>query len=169
MRLKFNTIEDAESFRLFFVNKTELNAYVVLDTLEGGYYINTDKCGYLNTENSALVEMWRKKRGLPEDYKEEAGIKNDDGKVLAGCLADLSHGLVEVSKVATFGHDKYKSRNGWKSVKNAEIMYIDALWRHLLDLANVNAVDKESECLVLAHIAWNALALITLLKDKDGE
>jgi len=90
----------------------------------------------------------------------EPGAKLDSGKILAGVLADFSLALEEVSKVGTFGAEKY-SRGGWKSVENGEQRYSDAMWRHLLK-ENREALDPETNLSHEAAVAWNALARLEL-------
>lgn len=92
----------------------------------------------------------------------EAGVKNDEGKVLAQLLGDFSRALMGVAEVGTFGAKKY-TRGGWQTVSDGYQRYYDALWRHLL-LANQEECDPESGMWHLEHAAWNILAIIELKK-----
>ena len=98
----------------------------------------------------------------------EPGTKLDDNKILAGVLGDFSNALLEVAKVGTFGAKKY-TRGGWQHVPNGIERYTDALWRHLLAEGS-HKKDSESDLLVAAHLAWNALARLelTLRERKVG-
>lgn len=66
----------------------------------------------------------------------DPGAKLDDGKLLAGVLADFSLALKAVAAVGTFGAGKY-SRGGWQSVDNGIVRYYDALWRHLRNTTRI--------------------------------
>ena len=87
----------------------------------------------------------------------EKGIKYDTGKPrIAEMIIDFSDSLVEVSKVWSFGADKYTKSN-WKKVDNAIDRYTNAMLRHLI--AETDQLrDSESELMHAAHVAWNALA-----------
>jgi len=95
------------------------------------------------------------------------GAKDDGGKTLAAVLGDFGLGLKQVAEIGTFGANKY-SRKGWEHVEDAENRYNDAMWRHLLELnGDINARDPEHGKRHLAAVAWNALALLTILERKN--
>lgn len=97
-------------------------------------------------------------------WPENVTPKHDEGKPRAGLvLGDFSRALLEVAKVGTFGAEKY-SDHGWLSVEDNRARYLDALWRHLLAKEER---DSESGYSHLAHVAWNALAVLEL--DLMGE
>lgn len=87
----------------------------------------------------------------------EKGIKYDTGKPrIAEMVIDFADPLIEVSKVWSFGADKYDKSN-WKKVYNAIDRYTNAMLRHLI--AETDQLrDSESELMHAAHVAWNALA-----------
>ena len=88
-------------------------------------------------------------------------MKYDAGKPRPSLiLKSMSRALLEVSKVATFGAEKY-AEDSWLTVKDGEKRYRDAKDRHMLQGA-FEAVDSESGLSHLAHEAWNALALLEL-------
>jgi hypothetical protein len=89
--------------------------------------------------------------------RQAGGVKYDAGKTQTGLLLDFSHALNAVAEVGTFGAKKY-SRGGWMSVENANERYTDAMMRHLLADGN----DEESGLPHLAHMVWNALALLEM-------
>ena len=94
------------------------------------------------------------------------GAKLDSGKPLTYLMiSGFPRALDCVARVTTFGAEKY-SPNGWLSVDNAESRYMNALSRHLICNA-VEPVDRESGLPHLAHIAWNALAVLELQKRKN--
>jgi hypothetical protein len=90
----------------------------------------------------------------------EAGAKLDAGKPMAGLLGDFSLALMEVTKVGTFGANKY-SRGGWQSVPEGIQRYDDALMRHKLQ-SYTEDLDKETGLMHDAAVAWNALARLEL-------
>lgn len=93
------------------------------------------------------------------------GAKLDHGKQKAAVLHDFALALKAVSDVGTFGAIKY-SRGGWQHVPNGQERYHDALWRHLLTSRH-EEIDPDSGLDHLAHLAWNALAILDLkLREK---
>lgn len=97
----------------------------------------------------------------------DKGVKLDEGKNrLALVFNGFSHALWEVGRVGTFGANKYTD-NGWQTVLNAEERYANALLRHLFSYWNGESIDRESNLDHLAHLAWNALAILEL--HKQGE
>lgn len=88
------------------------------------------------------------------------GAKLDAGKNRLGLvLGGFSDALWEVGKVGTYGANKYTD-DGWKSVPNARGRYLDALYRHLLRAQSGEIFDPDTQLLHLAHVAWNALAIL---------
>lgn len=94
------------------------------------------------------------------------GIKYDDGKPrVAEMVIDFGDAMLELSKVWSFGADKYDKSN-WKFVENGKDRYTNALLRHLI-AEGTNQYDDESKLLHATHVAWNALArLWFIIKDK---
>lgn len=89
------------------------------------------------------------------------GAKLDQGKARVWLmLAGFSRALEAVADVTTYGAEKY-SPDGWLSVPDGYARYMDALGRHLLAHAQGRVLDV-SGCLVLAQVAWNALAALEL-------
>ena len=96
----------------------------------------------------------------------ESGVKLDQGKNRLGLvLGGFAPALEEVGKIGTFGANKY-TPDGWKEVENGYERYKDALYRHLLRHEAGEELDPESGLPHLAHMAWNALAIITISKSE---
>jgi len=94
--------------------------------------------------------------------KGDLGAKFDDGKPrCAEILGMFAHALWEVSKVGTFGADKY-TMGGWQHVEEGVTRYSNAGMRHFLKEAMGEEVDKDSDLLHLSHEAWNGLAKLEL-------
>lgn len=79
--------------------------------------------------------------------------------------------IEEVVKVYTFGAEKYEE-NSWQNLPDGYRRYKAALLRHLVasDKGEVN--DPESGLNHLAHVAWNAIAMLHFkmkeLNEKEG-
>ena len=75
-------------------------------------------------------------------------------------MLDFPYAVAEVCKVATFGAEKY-SRYNWKNgLPISEIE--DSLLRHLSAFHSGEDLDAESGMLHMAHVAWNALAILEI-------
>ena len=98
------------------------------------------------------------------------GAKLDAGKPLpALVIGNFAAGLTEVVQVGTDGARKY-TPNGWKEVPDGPARYMEALWRHLMAHMAGEVLDPQSGHRHMAHVAWNALAYLTLTfkrKRKD--
>lgn len=99
----------------------------------------------------------------------EPGAKVDAGKPMCDVVVGgFPRAMLEVSKVGTFGATKY-TPDGWKEVADGQRRYTDAMLRHYFK-SKFEDNDPDSELLHLAHMAWNALALLELnIKDKEEE
>lgn len=86
-------------------------------------------------------------------FSTEMVIKKMGGKLDQG-KPDVSliepEWLLEVSKVLTFGAEKY-SKDNWKLVDDARDRYLSAAYRHLLAYHGGELVDSESGLSHLAH------------------
>jgi hypothetical protein len=96
------------------------------------------------------------------------GAKDDAGKQRWGLvLGDFAPALAEVVKVGTFGAKKYTD-GGWLQVPNGIKRYSDAALRHAAAHAMGELNDPETGLPHLAHVAWNALAVLTLQLRAGG-
>jgi hypothetical protein len=92
----------------------------------------------------------------------ELGAKDDSDKPrLDLVLGDFQRALWGVGLVGTFGANKSTDR-GWHEVPNAEERYLSAMLRHYLQYKLGELIDNESNLPHLAHMAWNALAVLQL-------
>lgn len=97
----------------------------------------------------------------------QLGMKFDAGKPRAGLMVgDFARALEAVAQVTTFGAGKYAPRS-WRTVPQAAERYGDAFLRHIFKDAKGERIDPESGLPHLAHVAWNALALLELELGKD--
>ena len=88
------------------------------------------------------------------------GAKDDTSKPrLDLVLGEFALPLYMVGKVGTFGANKYTD-SGWVSVDNARERYSSALLRHYFKWKAGEDLDSDSGLPHVAHLAWNALAVL---------
>ncbi|EJW92098.1 hypothetical protein EVA_19794 [gut metagenome] len=90
--------------------------------------------------------------------------KNDrkDGKLMWELLP--LEMLEDVVRVYTFGAKKY-GPNTWKDLPDGLQRYKAALLRHLVEFEKGHILDDESHIEHLAHVIWNAIAMLTVSKN----
>ena len=94
--------------------------------------------------------------------KKMKGMKFDNGKPRYDLMeSGFANALLEVSKITTFGAEKY-APNNWMLVEEALERYADAQGRHRNARQRGEETDPESGLPHLAHEAWNTLALLEL-------
>ena len=94
------------------------------------------------------------------DCKCKEGIKLDKEKPRMDLvLGDFADALLKVGEVGTYGANKYDDSNGLY-IDNAMERYLSAMLRHYLNYRRGEVFDDESKQLHLAHMAWNALAVL---------
>ena len=100
----------------------------------------------------------------------QIGKKDDTNKPrLDLVLGDFATALWGVGLVGTFGANKYTDR-GWHEVENGIERYSNALLRHYFNYKSGERNDRESGLPHLAHLAWNALAILQLyMEEYDRE
>ncbi len=116
------------------------------------------------TKEAALdyLRQGTEQRHLSSTDLHAPGAKDDKAKPMAGVLLDFSRALQLVADVGTYGAKKYM-RQGWCVVQEGSQRYTDALVRHLLAMdVDPDGLDKETGLPHLAHVAWNALAVLEL-------
>lgn len=91
------------------------------------------------------------------EHQELKGIKWDHDKERWDLLP-LSLVLLIV-KCYTFGAKKY-APNNWAKVEDGYNRYKAALLRHLVAFESGEVIDPESGLPHLAHMAWNAIAVM---------
>ena len=107
-------------------------------------------------------------REVVENVKgeQQASQKNDrkDGKLMWELLPLTD--LEDVVKVYTFGAEKY-APNSWRGLEDGFKRYRAALLRHMVSFENGEEFDKESGLPALAHMAWNAIAMLAIWHDEQ--
>jgi hypothetical protein len=98
---------------------------------------------------------------MPKSALQPVGVKHDAGKPKVGLImGGFAPAILEVAKVGTFGAAKYGPGN-WREVADGQARYTDAMLRHWL-AAQHEFNDPETGLPHLAHVAWNALAVLTI-------
>lgn len=120
------------------------------------------RAGEVSHESLADYLDQRMTRHLSSTDLHVPGAKDDKAKPMAGVLLDFSRALQTVVDVGTYGAKKY-TRTGWATVPEGSQRYLDAMMRHLLAMdVDPDGLDKETGLPHLAHVAWNALAVLEL-------
>ena len=120
------------------------------------------KIDQMHAEMDCATALESTDRHLSSTDLHAPGAKDDKAKPMAGVLLDFSRALQLVADVGTYGAKKY-TRQGWCVVPEGSQRYTDALVRHLLAMdVDPDGLDKETGLPHLAHVAWNALAVLEL-------
>ena len=94
------------------------------------------------------------------------GRKDDTGKLRWSLLHWPS--IEKVLEVSELGARQYGDRN-YRKVKNKRERYFNALMRHALTWYLGSVKDADSGKLQMAHVVWNALALLEFdINKKKG-
>jgi hypothetical protein len=96
------------------------------------------------------------------------GIKFDKGKLQYTLVPPYA--LREVARNLTAGLDKYKERNNWQRVPDAQQRYMDALMRHFEAVRLGEIYDTESSAENMPHmaaVAVNALFLLEFMLNPE--
>ena len=95
--------------------------------------------------------------------------KYDEGKPdLQLVLGGFPRALLEVGHIGTKGATTHEP-NSWKRVPEGQRRYTSALLRHWIAYCTGQNYDAESSQLHLAHMAWNALAILELYLQEEIE
>ena len=95
----------------------------------------------------------------------EKAIKADDGKASRWDLFAWD-AVPEVLEVYRYGLKKGYEEHSWRKVEPKR--YADALMRHMTAALRGEERDPESGLRHIAHVAWNALALVILWRPGAG-
>ena len=157
---------------------------VVLEVVKSATSLRKDTCDlcYLYTKfrNTPSVcdfpcEEWNRKDSKDVYYKlveqcktkdmKQESKKNDriDDK-LRWELLPLED-MEDIVKVYTEGAKKY-GPNMWQNLPDGYQRYKAALFRHLVEYEKGNWLDNETNCIHLAQVAWNAIAMLHIAKQN---
>ena len=94
--------------------------------------------------------------GLTEDKDENAVILPKNNWQKGGC--------VDKDTIGQF--TGIYAPNSWRGLPDGMQRYKAALLRHLVSFENGEEFDKESQLPALAHMVWNAIAMLAIWHDK---
>lgn len=92
----------------------------------------------------------------------EQGLRFNDGKLRYDLLEPYA--IEQLVKIFTMGSKKYQPNNWLKGLPWMDV--IASLERHLAEFKKGDDFDKESQLLHMAHVAWNALAIVSYYKHR---
>ena len=108
----------------------------------------------------------------PKDMEQKAETKNTskkndriDDKPMWELLP--LQDIEDVVKVYTAGAKKY-GPDQWQNLPDGYKRYKAALFRHLVEYEKGNWLDPETGCIHLAQVAWNAIAMLHIEKERHG-
>lgn len=94
------------------------------------------------------------------ENKKEEGLRFNEGKVRHDLLEPFA--INELAKVFTKGAEKYSENNWLNGMSWTKVLA--SLKRHLNEFEQGKDFDDETELLHMAHVAWNAMALVSYYK-----
>lgn len=93
-----------------------------------------------------------------EPEEEPLGMRFNTGKTRFDLIPQSW--IRSLAQILTVGAAKYEPRNWEKGLSYSETL--GSLHRHLNSWLSGERYDKETKCHHLGHVAWNALALMTM-------
>ena len=114
-----------------------------------------------------LVEQCKPKDMEQKTETKNTSKKNDriDDKPMWELLP--LQDIEDVVKVYTAGAKKY-GPDQWQNLPDGYKRYKAALFRHLVEYEKGNWLDPETGCIHLAQVAWNAIAMLHIEKERHG-
>lgn len=113
-----------------------------------------------------------KTKSTEKKKKVSAGSKFDTGKApVFQLLHQFPKAIEYISLISEHGHNKYGSSensenwDNWKHVEDKKFRYEQAMARHMLKKSD--HLDDDSGFLSIGHTAWNALAILETLLEKN--
>lgn len=117
-----------------------------------------------------LIEVKNSKNKSYDLTDDGTGKKYDNGKPMVGTLTDVfSRALMAVGACIEYGTHKYPDPKNWQLVDNGIKRYRDAMVRHLLKYNAGIDKDEETGLPHLAHLCWNALAILELYMQEHKD
>lgn len=137
------------------------------DCVANGYYEGL--CGELHDEDCCHVYSFKiKDITKKQSSSKQQGVKYDNGKTLYSLVPPYA--LEAVAQNLTDNLKKYKERNNWMKVENAQERYLDALYRHLEAHRRGEVYDTDSvnpETTHMSAVAVNALFLLEFMLNPE--
>lgn len=141
-------------------------------------YDDGELCTDLEDNDCSIVYVWQEQekaegncQPAPKDIQDQKpGTKYDADKTQYSLVPP--HALKCIADNLTAGLKKYKERDNWKKVPNAQQRYLDALYRHLEAHRRGELYDTDSSVENMPHlaaVAVNAMFLLEFMLDPDLE
>lgn len=114
------------------------------------------------------MQDWQPTSTVTLTENQPIGTKYDQDKLQYSLIPPYA--LEQIAKNLTVGLKKYKERNNWKKVQDAEQRYLDALYRHLEAHRRGELYDTDSsvpDMLHMAAVAVNAMFLLEFMLDSE--
>ncbi len=92
----------------------------------------------------------------------EAGLRFNEGKLRYDLLEPYA--IEQLTKIFTMGAQKYAPHNWLKGIPWMSM--VASLERHLAEFKKGVDFDEESKLLHMAHVAWNAMAIVSYYKHR---
>jgi hypothetical protein len=106
---------------------------------------------------------------MAKQTDEVGGVKRfNDGKPELSYVLDFPVAMKGLTKVMTYGENKYGERRNWKLGRLTKEEYIDSLLRHLTEYQNGDKFDDDSKIDHLFHAMANMAMLAEKYGDLDG-
>lgn len=154
-------IEDSYCKCCFFNNSW------ICELMEIPKYCGTDTRFDNKSISYKLVELSKTKDMEQKTETKNTSKKNDriDDKPMWELLP--LQDIEDVVKVYTAGAKKY-GPDKWQNLPDGYKRYKAALFRHLVEYEKGNWLDEETGCIHLAQVAWNAIAMLHIEKERHG-
>lgn len=114
------------------------------------------------------MQDWQPTNTITVSENQPIGTKYDQDKLQYSLIPPYA--LEQIAKNLTVGLKKYKERNNWKKVQDAEQRYLDALYRHLEAHRRGEVYDPDSSVPNMPHlaaVAVNAMFLLEFMLDPE--
>lgn len=165
--------DDKVSFKFLIVGKRVLVMFLNSTTQEQKHKFSELAQQNIRTVKGVLDFLIRGIDSKSKSYDltdDGTGKKYDNGKPMAGTLTDVfSRALMAVGACIEYGTHKYPDPKNWQLVDNGIKRYRDAMVRHLLKYNAGIDKDEETKLPHLAHMAWNALAILELYMQEHKD
>lgn len=166
-------IDDVVSFTFLIARNKNLTMFLKPCTSEEKHEFNKFAQQNISTVKGALDFLVGGNNSMDKSYDltdDGTGKKYDNGKPMVGTLTDVfSRALMVVGACIEYGTHKYPDPKNWQLVDNGIKRYRDAMMRHLLKYNAGIDKDEETGLPHLAHMCWNALAILELYMQEHKD
>ena len=164
---------DKVLFTFLIPRKESLKMFLDPCNSEGKHKFNKLAQQNIRTVKGVLDFLLKDNSSESKSYNltdDGTGKKYDNGKSMVGTLTDVfSRALMAVGACIEYGTHKYPNPKNWQLVDDGIKRYRDAMMRHLLKYNAGIDKDEETKLPHLAHMAWNALAILELYMQEHKD